>query len=218
MPPERTPQTVVLAFDCSAAFCAAAVGSGSDLRAQRSVEMPRRSDGLLIPHLESTLAEAGLAWPDVQRIAVGVGPGNFTGIRMAVAAARGLALALGVRAIGVGRLEALAEGHALPVLASAAARRGSVHLQLFGAEGWERPRQYEPEALASLELPAGTGLVGPVGAVLTDYPCLAEGDMPNPAVMAQIALRAPQRGRPAPIYPRPPNADLPAEPPPTLLP
>lgn len=65
----------------------------------------------LIPLLELVLSEAAMDWSDVAALAVGTGPGNFTGVRIAVAAARGLALGLGVPAIGVTRLEALAHGH-----------------------------------------------------------------------------------------------------------
>ena len=62
----------------------------------------------LMPLISELLAEAGVVLADVTAIAVGTGPGNFTGVRIAVAAARGLALGLGVPAIGVTRLEALA--------------------------------------------------------------------------------------------------------------
>ena len=58
----------------------------------------------LMPMLEELLAEAGIAWRIFAPLAVGTGPGNFTGVRISVAAARGLALGLGIPAIGVTRL------------------------------------------------------------------------------------------------------------------
>lgn len=69
----------------------------------------RGQDARLMPICEAMLAARGLAWRDLDAIGVGVGPGNFTGIRMSVAAARGLALALGVPAIGVSRFETTRE-------------------------------------------------------------------------------------------------------------
>ncbi|MEM9048634.1 MAG: tRNA (adenosine(37)-N6)-threonylcarbamoyltransferase complex dimerization subunit type 1 TsaB [Pseudomonadota bacterium] len=208
----------ILAFDCSAAHCAAAVVSDDQVLAQSRADMPRGSDHLLIPLLERVLAAAALGWRELGALAVCTGPGNFTGIRIGIAAARGLALALSVPAIGVGRLEALAEGTRRPVLASAAARRDSLHLQLFGAKRWDRPRHLDAAEIADLALPAGTVLLGPVAARLPGYARGSEDDAADPRSLAAIARRRGPGARPAPIYPRPPNADLPTEPPPLLLP
>jgi len=70
--------------------------------------MARGQAERLMPMLEEMLAQAGHAWRDLAAIGVGTGPGNFTGIRIAVSAARGLSLALGVPAIGVSGFEILA--------------------------------------------------------------------------------------------------------------
>ncbi len=92
---------LVLGFDTSAAHCAAALLSGERLLAERLEPMNRGQAERLMPLLEDVLAEAGVAWADLTAIGVGVGPGNFTGIRIGVSAARGLALALGIPAVGV---------------------------------------------------------------------------------------------------------------------
>ena len=99
------PDPVILGFDTSAAHCAAALLSDGAVRAERHVEMGRGQAEHLMPMLEAMLAECRLAWQDLDAIAVGIGPGNFTGIRISVSAARGLALALGIPAIGVSSFE-----------------------------------------------------------------------------------------------------------------
>jgi tRNA threonylcarbamoyl adenosine modification protein YeaZ len=101
---------LILAFDTAAAHCAAALVQGDAVLARRDEPMARGQAERLLPMLEELLAEAARGWADVQALAVCTGPGNFTGLRLAVAAARGLALGLGIPAIGVSRFEALAEG------------------------------------------------------------------------------------------------------------
>ena len=97
---------LVLGFDTSAAHCAAALLRGDQLLAERFEERARGQAERLIPMLEEILAEAGHRWSDLEALGVGVGPGNFTGIRIAVSAARGLALGLGVPAVGVSGFDA----------------------------------------------------------------------------------------------------------------
>ncbi|MGR3622795.1 tRNA (adenosine(37)-N6)-threonylcarbamoyltransferase complex dimerization subunit type 1 TsaB [Pseudophaeobacter sp.] len=97
---------LVLGFDTSAAHCAAALLRGDQLLAERFEERARGQAERLIPMLEEILSEAGHRWSDLEALGVGVGPGNFTGIRIAVSAARGLALGLGVPAVGVSGFDA----------------------------------------------------------------------------------------------------------------
>ena len=101
---------LILTFDTSAAHCAAALFRGSDQVAARMEPMARGQAERLMPLLEDVLAEGGVRWRDMAALAVLTGPGNFTGIRISVAAARGLAMALGVPAIGVTAFEALGVG------------------------------------------------------------------------------------------------------------
>jgi tRNA threonylcarbamoyladenosine biosynthesis protein TsaB len=112
----------------------------------------------LLPLADGLLAQAALEWDALERIAVGVGPGTFTGLRIGAATARGLAQSLGVELVGVSTLRVLADG-ALPaspsaeceVLAVIDARRGEVFVGGY-ATGMElfAPRALAPSALASM--------------------------------------------------------------------
>jgi tRNA threonylcarbamoyladenosine biosynthesis protein TsaB len=104
---------IVLGFDTATPATAVALrlADGATLRARDdpgSQERPGHTTRLLVLAGE-LLAQAGLRWENVQRIAVGVGPGTFTGLRVGVAIARGLAQSLGVEVVGISSLRALAE-------------------------------------------------------------------------------------------------------------
>lgn len=111
----------ILAFDTSGPWIAAALRAGGKTTIHVT-PMARGQAEALFDHLEGLLAEAGLSWPDVGRIAVGTGPGNFTGLRIAVSAARGLAMSLDRAALGVPALEALAQIGAAPAVPAPQAR------------------------------------------------------------------------------------------------
>ncbi len=121
----------------------------------------------LLPLAEQALAEAGVAWEELDRLAVGVGPGGFTGLRIGIATARALAQARGLPLVPVSSLEALALGSAdastPPVIAAVVdARRGEVF-----AAAWEGPRiVLAPAALAPAALAERLrGVEAPVQAV-----------------------------------------------------
>lgn len=147
---------ITLGFDT--ATPASAVGlrlsDGSTLQARDDPgagERPGHATRLL-PMAAGLLAEAGVSWGEVERIAVGVGPGTFTGLRIGVATARGLAQSLGNELVGVSSLRALAFGaahEAREVLAVIDARRGEVFVAGYG-EGREllAPCVLAPEGLS----------------------------------------------------------------------
>ena len=95
---------LILAFDTSAAHCAAALLSGDRVLARVAEAMPRGQAERLMGLLHEVLSGSGHDWRDLDAIGVGIGPGNFTGIRISVSAARGLALMAEVR----GRIGGLA--------------------------------------------------------------------------------------------------------------
>ncbi len=94
-------EPLVLGFDTSAAYCAAALLCGDRIIAAKAEEMRKGQVERLMPLMQEMLENAGVSWGDLTRIGVGIGPGNFTGIRIAVSAARGLALAPDTPAGGV---------------------------------------------------------------------------------------------------------------------
>lgn len=211
---------LTLAFDTSAAQCAAALLSGGRVLAAREEAMDKGQAERLMPMIAEMLAGIGKDWRDVTLVGVGVGPGNFTGVRISVAAARGLAMSLGVPAIGVTRLEALAEGLPRPVSVVEDARRGEVYVQDFGAGVAGTPHLVTLGALADLlgDRPL-TGSAAEAAALLTGGRMIAQA-MPLAVAMAQIAaarVGTPQP-RPAPLYLRAADAALPREAPPVLLP
>ena len=209
---------LILSFDTSAAHCAAALLSGDRLLATRGEEMGRGQAERLFPMLEELLAEAGVTWGDLTAIGVGVGPGNFTGIRIAVSAARGLALGLDIPAVGISSFDALREGAEGPILAAVSAPRGAVYLDAPDAPPLG---PVQPDALASQI--AGNGL-NVVGAEAETLAQLTGGRALTPVYpLAEAIARAAARHagselpRPKPLYIRPADAAPSREVPPVLL-
>lgn len=195
---------VILAFDTSAAHCAAALLRGGTITDSVVEAMDKGQAERLMPLLEDMLSRAGLGWADLDAVAVGIGPGNFTGVRISVAAARGIALAAGIPAIGISTLEALALDAPCPVTAVADARRGAFYVQSFTPD---------PGIPALVEaLPDGP-LVGEVPGAMAPACPLIEAI----ARLAATRLGTPQP-RPAPLYLRPADAAPGRDRPPVILP
>jgi tRNA threonylcarbamoyladenosine biosynthesis protein TsaB len=111
----------LLAFDSAQAACSAAVRRDSTLAARRFARMERGHAEALMPMIVAVLADAGIGFPALDAVAVTVGPGSYTGIRVGLAAAKGIALARGIPLIGVTTLEAVARA-AHPQIGGADAR------------------------------------------------------------------------------------------------
>jgi tRNA threonylcarbamoyl adenosine modification protein YeaZ len=132
----------VLALDTALDACAAAVldTERRDLVASETQPMSRGHAEALMPMVARVMDAARLEFSDIDRIAVTIGPGSFTGVRVGIAAARGIALAAGRPAIGLTTLAAftaphVAAGFAGTVVPVIDARHGQVYMQVFGPGG-----------------------------------------------------------------------------------
>ncbi|WP_299726261.1 tRNA (adenosine(37)-N6)-threonylcarbamoyltransferase complex dimerization subunit type 1 TsaB [uncultured Tateyamaria sp.] len=103
---------LILGFDTSGPHCAAALTLGETPLRAVGEDMARGQAERLMDLLQELLTAEGKTWADLSAIAVGTGPGNFTGLRIGVSAARGLALGLGIPAYGVTGFDARV--HAAP--------------------------------------------------------------------------------------------------------
>ncbi|MEL6741580.1 MAG: tRNA (adenosine(37)-N6)-threonylcarbamoyltransferase complex dimerization subunit type 1 TsaB [Planctomycetota bacterium] len=214
------PSPITLGFDTSGPYCSAATLQGDTCLAAVHEDMTRGQAEQLMPLLEQCLREADLTWAQIDRIGVGVGPGNFTGIRIAVSAARGLALGLGKPAFGVSLLEACAYGTDGPRLAALSAPRGQAYVQGFAGAAPASLTLIDVET-AELVITPGTACIGSAAAPLADRLGLTHRPAafaPGSAV-ARIAARvdAATAGPPTPLYVRPADAAPPRDAPPTLI-
>jgi len=132
----------VLAIDTALAACAAAVldTAHGGIIASESAAMGRGHAEALMPLIARVMEASDLDFADLDRIAVTTGPGSFTGLRVGIAAARGLALAGNVPVVGVSTLSAYAAPYLgiddkTPVVVAIDARHGQVYLQAFGPSG-----------------------------------------------------------------------------------
>lgn len=152
----------LLAFETSTEACAVALHvDGHTL--ERYELAPRRHAELALPWAEALLAEAGLTRAQLDAVAVARGPGAFTGVRLAIALAQGIALALDLRVVSVSTLQVLAcraPAEASHVLATIDARMGEIYAGAYAREGaeWRALDREVVVAPADYRLPE----VGPV--------------------------------------------------------
>ncbi len=141
---------IVAGLDTATPATTAAVllpdGTGFEARDDPPAGTRGRHASRVLALLAQAMGEAGVGWGEVDRLAVGLGPGGFTGLRIGVATARGLAQARGLPLVGVSSLRALALPHAGRVLAAIDARRGEVF-----AAAWEDDAPLLPAAAVAPE-------------------------------------------------------------------
>lgn len=211
----------VLALDTASEACSVACLDGSRL-IERRATLPRAHVGLILPMVEGVLSEAGLRLGEIDRLAVGRGPGAFTGVRIAISVTQGLAWGAGLPVVAVSDLAAVAHetwratGQAR-ILVVMDARMGEVYTAAYEFDAAGSPRTLAPErvlAPASLELPpgpwwlAGSGLTAHGAALRARLGADLLGETPDvlpwaAAVAALAVLPAAQpvpADRLAPVY------------------
>jgi tRNA threonylcarbamoyladenosine biosynthesis protein TsaB len=214
----------ILAIDTALEACSAAVLDTEQAAASvhESLPMVRGHAEALMPLIARVMERAGLDFAALDRIAVTTGPGSFTGLRVGIAAARGIALAAGKPAVGLTTLAAyaaplVAADDTLPVVVAIDARHDHVYLQVFGPGG----RTIVAPRLAPLREAlrvAATGaprLTGTAAAMLAAAwpageraPSLVDARRaPDIDWVARLGAAAPDTGAPPkPLYLRAPDA------------
>ncbi|MBT5416312.1 MAG: tRNA (adenosine(37)-N6)-threonylcarbamoyltransferase complex dimerization subunit type 1 TsaB [Rhodospirillaceae bacterium] len=216
---------IVLGLDSATAACSAALWRDGRILARRFRDMDRGQAEALVPMARDVVAEAGLEFTALDRVGVTVGPGAFTGLRIGLAAARGIALASGAELIGVTSLAAVAAaafseeeggGAAGPLLVALETKRADLYVQLFADDEtpMTEPFVARADAVAS-RLPAvparlagdGAGSVSAAFAAAgLAAPARCAARAPDGAVVAVLAAtRAETHVAAEPIYLRPPQ-------------
>ncbi len=187
--------------------------------AEASVVDARRHGELLAPLIARVLAEAGLAPSDLDAVAVGTGPGPFTGLRVGLATAQVLASSLGIPVLGVCSLDVLAAGaraagHLGPLAVASDARRREVYWAAYDAAGDRISGPHVEAPPNAADRIAALGITEVVGHGAALYPD-ALGPALDPAypsaglLAALVAGGAVSGGEPRPLYLRRPDAVAP---------
>lgn len=207
----------MLALDTCMAACSAAVTRDGEVLASASEVMERGHQERLATLVREVVGDAGIAFAQIDRVVATTGPGSFTGLRVGLAFAKGLGLALNRPVVGVGTLAALAASETTDgvTLVAVDARRGQTWLQAFGdgeaLSAAEAPDQGDaPASAATLARGPVARLVGSAAEQLAAaFPAavVISRDAPDPVALARLGAAVDPREAPAtPIYLRAPDA------------
>ncbi len=218
----------LLAIDTSMGACSAAVlrTGPAERLARRFEAMERGHAEALFPMIEAVMEEAGLSIGELDRIAVTLGPGSFTGVRAGLAAARGLALAAKLPVAGTGSLAVMAMGcitetaeaeRSEGFMVAHDARRGEIYCQCFDMRGQAlgeaevmAAREAAEQLPAAMSLIAGSGAAAVAGegaGIGRRMAAILPGLLPDAGQLARLALHLPQSEQPpVPLYLRAPDA------------
>lgn len=203
---------MLLALDTTGPFCSAALHDGENIHVL-SEELGRGHAERLMPLIEELLAAHDIAWKEVSAVATTTGPGSFTGLRVGMAAARGLSLALDCPCYGVSVFEAFAHGVSNPLAVTMDAKRDQVWMQVFNIpdEPHSEPQAISlDQAVAAIPTTVDT-LVGSAAPILVQQNnrFTVLNDNPSPPIenVARVALAMDTpSAAPRPLYLRAPDA------------
>jgi tRNA threonylcarbamoyladenosine biosynthesis protein TsaB len=214
----------ILAIDTALGACSAAVLDidRGGIAASETLPMVRGHAEAVMPLVARVMDQAGIEFAELDRIAVTTGPGSFTGLRVGISAARGIALAAGKPAIGLSTLAGfaaplIAEDDGTHVVAAIDARHGNVYLQVFGIGGRTvvAPRVATLREAVRAAITAPARIVGSAANQVatawprgTEPPLLVEQrSAPDIGWIARLGAAATEgHGRPKPLYLRAPDA------------
>lgn len=212
----------VLAIDTALATCSAAVlDSERDIMAHETLPLTQGHAEALIPLIARVMDAGKAAFGDLDRIAVTTGPGSFTGLRVGIAAARGIALAAARPAVGFTTFAVFAAPHraadgAAAIAVAIDARHDQVYLQIFAPQGRAlAPCVAHIRDAARAAASAGPAIVAGSAADLlaAAWPAHAPAPKlveqcaaPDIAWLARLGADAQEQGAPRPFYLRPPDA------------
>ena len=204
---------MLLAFDTASSAVTVAVADGEQVLACTTTIDARRHAELLAPAIVAVLAEAGVARNELTAIAVGVGPGPFTGLRVGLVSARTLGLVLGLPVLGVCTHDhlALASGLAGSFRVVTDARRKEVHWSAYTSSEADGLRRVDGP---HVERPVSAAFSGPAvgeGARLypDSFPDGREPQHPSAAALARWVARGLPTVEPMPLYLRRPDVAAP---------
>jgi tRNA threonylcarbamoyladenosine biosynthesis protein TsaB len=208
----------ILAVDTALGACSCAVLENTRVASHRFVVMERGHAEALAPMVEEAMRESGIAFAELDRLAVTTGPGTFTGQRVGLAFMRGMRIALKRPLIGITTLEAMAhqamaETGAMQAASLHDAKRDEVYLETIPGSGPSlMPFDDAVALLATKGVIALAGTAAPHAAETLPEAVLSSVRQPDALWVARLALsREAASEAPKPLYLRPPDAKLPAQ-------
>jgi tRNA threonylcarbamoyladenosine biosynthesis protein TsaB len=217
----------ILSINTSHGICSVALSENNQVICTKTDSEPSRQAERLFLTIDTMLKEANLSYADINAVAADIGPGSFTGIRIGLAAARGIAMAANIPVLGVTGFEALAQqasndGITGKLLVALDARRGQVFVQCFcnGNAGEQALLEYSDISSVLLHkddvVVMGDGahhLEQPLKENGVTYSIIGKYPIPTAGMISLCAFYKLKSGdydsNPSPLYIRAPDAKLP---------
>jgi len=196
--------TTILAIDSATGPCSVALWKDGKVAAYLENLKPSAQSVTLMPMVEQVLKQCGIEYKDLSHVAATIGPGSFTGIRIALAAARGIAFAANLKTMGFTTLEVMAfavRTQKTPVLPVLNAGKSEHYYQVF-----ETVPQFKPSGQTKL------GTLEDAMVLAKSKEAMVIETFPRADVLAELAATHPATAQAlTPFYIRPPDAKLPMQ-------